>query len=114
MSCILPLLEDMKVVKTKTSSDSIIVFGTLANKEVVLKIAPEPQGDNALERERDIYMYVQRELLPLTPHFAPGIATGKCDLAETLNALGTDGANKLHEVRGQLLLNILSPDEIER
>jgi len=103
MTCLLPVLEEMKVIKTQTSSNSLIVFGKIGQKEIVLKLAPEPQLDNSLKTERDVYMFVKNQIGPFTPHFARGIEVGACNLSETLAVFGPQNAKKLHQIRGQLL-----------
>ncbi len=100
--CLLGLLDDVtSPLLHASSSDSIIMFAKLHNKDkrysrkhgskidVMIKLAPTdvrllPTGgedalvNNSLSIERQLYMHIQSNIAPRTPHIASGIVAGSC------------------------------------
>ncbi len=95
-------LEESQHLRTPSikegSSNSIIVFATKNQKEVVFKITAEPsRKDNGLSVERDVYMFVKNVLSQSTPHFARGLEVGNCNLNSLFESRNTFFSNDFKE-----------------
>lgn len=81
-NCVIQELEKPHVYISDTNSGAVFLFGKLNSDEVVFKIAPpSSRDDNALELEREIYMFVKTELSQYTPHLLSGIQKGTCSMS---------------------------------
>src|SRR4029078_12361660 len=109
--CLLVSAQDLKFPSTKTGiSNSIIIFGNLKGKPVVFKIAADSKPDeNALEVERDVYMFVKNVLSLKTPHFTKGLAVESCKLEDIFQSpnsfLNTEFKKKWQQFRGAAIYN---------
>ncbi len=80
--CLLSIVDSLSLPKIKEgNSDSILLFANSnKHKKVAFKIAPSDNShDNSMGNERQIYMFVKKHMLKLTPHFVAGIEIGKCN-----------------------------------
>ncbi len=87
-ACLLSLAYDLRAPQVKEgSSNSIIVFGKWQSQDVVFKITTESKPrENALEIERDVYMYIKNVISLQTPHFASGISIGNCNVQDIIES----------------------------